>query len=119
MKTLSLIEALNPSKIIPGHLEQGWEMDAKADLAHNKKYLELFAEKIMRAQKKPGVDEIYQTFKEAFPQVGCCALPSLVMAGWVLMEFSRQTRIWTSSWAICRTISARAARFGKVRFSVI
>lgn len=69
MKTLNLIEALNPAKIIPGHLEQGWEMDAKADLAHNKKYLDLFAEKILRAQKKPGVDEIYQTFKDAFPKV--------------------------------------------------
>lgn len=69
VKTLDLIEALAPTKIIAGHLEQGWELDAKADLAHNKKYLELFESKILRARKKPGVDEIYQTFRDAFPQV--------------------------------------------------
>lgn len=74
MKTLNLIEALNPAKIIPGHLEQGWELDAKADLAHNKKYLDLFAQKIMRAQKKPAVDDIYQSFKSAFPQVSSACL---------------------------------------------
>lgn len=44
-------------------------MDAKADLAHNKDYLNLFAEKILHAKKKPEVDEIFQTFKNAFPQV--------------------------------------------------
>ena len=44
-------------------------MDAKADLAHNRKYLDLVAEKIMLAQKRPGEGEIYQTFKDAFPQV--------------------------------------------------
>lgn len=68
-KTLDLIGALQPSKIIPGHLESGWEPDAKADLEHNRKYLDLFSEKITYAKKKPGVDELFQTFKEAFPQV--------------------------------------------------
>lgn len=73
MKTFNLIETLSPTKVITGHLEQGWELDAKADLAHNKKYLDLFAEKIMRAQKKPGVDDIYKTFKDAFPLVSLLA----------------------------------------------
>lgn len=69
-KTLDLIEALRPDTIIPGHMEQGWQPDAKADLAHNRKYLDLFAQKITNASKKPSVNELYQTFKDAFPQAG-------------------------------------------------
>ncbi|KAK6441808.1 hypothetical protein LTR95_001947 [Oleoguttula sp. CCFEE 5521] len=65
--TLDLIEALKPEKVIAGHLESGWELDAKADLAHNRRYLDLFAEKITYAKKKPQVDELFQTFKAAFP----------------------------------------------------
>ncbi|KAK2685268.1 hypothetical protein QWA68_015637 [Fusarium oxysporum] len=67
-KTIALIESLKPTTIIPGHLEVGWELDAVADLEHNKKYLELFEEKIGKAAKKPGVDELFKTFKDAFPQ---------------------------------------------------
>ncbi|KAH7419410.1 beta-lactamase-like protein [Cadophora sp. MPI-SDFR-AT-0126] len=66
--TLNLVESLSPTKIIVGHLESGWELDAAADLAHNKKYLSLFQEKIQNAKKKPPVKEIYDTFKDAFPQ---------------------------------------------------
>jgi len=51
-----------------GHLEEGWELDAKADLEHNKKYLALFRERIMEAKRKPTVEEIYGTFKNEFPQ---------------------------------------------------
>ncbi|KAK5170291.1 uncharacterized protein LTR77_004878 [Saxophila tyrrhenica] len=69
VKTLDLIEALNPSKVIPVHIESGWELDAKADLAHNRKYLDLFASKVTHAKKKPSDDELFQTFKNAFPQV--------------------------------------------------
>ena len=69
VKTLDLIEALNPSKVIPGHIESGWELDAKADLSHNRKYLDLFASKVTYAKKKPSVDELYEIFKSAFPQV--------------------------------------------------
>ena len=69
-KTLSLIEALKPVKVVTGHIEAGWELDAQADLAHNRKYLDLFAEKITNAKSKPGVDELYQVFKDAFPQAG-------------------------------------------------
>ncbi|KAK0250729.1 hypothetical protein LTR91_014458 [Friedmanniomyces endolithicus] len=70
-KTLDLIEeGLRPEKVISGHVEQGWELDAKADLAHARKYLQFFAEKVTYAKKKPGVDELYKTFKDAFPQAG-------------------------------------------------
>lgn len=67
-KTLDLIAALKPTKIIPGHLEQGWELDGQADLDHTRKYLQLFSEKITNAPKKPQVDDLYETFKNAFPQ---------------------------------------------------
>ncbi|KAK0921674.1 hypothetical protein LTR57_008471 [Friedmanniomyces endolithicus] len=68
-KTLDLIEeGLRPEKVIPGHIEKGWELDAKADLAHARKYLQFFAEKVTYAKEKPGVDELYKTFKDAFPQ---------------------------------------------------
>ena len=62
------MESLPPSKIIVGHLEQDWRLDTAADLAHNKKYLSLFQDKIQNAEKKPPVKEIYDTFKDAFPQ---------------------------------------------------
>jgi hypothetical protein len=66
--TIELIESLSPKKIIPGHLEAGWTLDAAADLAHNRAYLALFEGKISKAPKKPAVNEIYRTFKEAFPK---------------------------------------------------
>ncbi|KAJ3540286.1 hypothetical protein NM208_g417 [Fusarium decemcellulare] len=66
-KTIALIEGLNPLTIIPGHLEPGWELDAKADLAHNKKYLDLFEKTIQKAAEAPTMDEIYRIFKDAFP----------------------------------------------------
>lgn len=50
-------------------MEQGWTLDAKADLEHNRKYLELFGEKVTHAEAKPQVDELFETFKQAFPQV--------------------------------------------------
>lgn len=66
-KVIKLIESLEPTKIIVGHLEEGWEMDAKADLEHNKKYLALFQQKIVDAKGKPTVEEIYNVFREGFP----------------------------------------------------
>ena len=68
-KSLDLIVALLRSKVIPGRLGQGWEPDTKADLAHNRKNLDLFAEKITYGKQKPQVDELFQTSKAAFPQV--------------------------------------------------
>ena len=43
-------------------------MDAKADLAHTRKYLELVSEKIMHAPKKATVQELFHIFKDAFPE---------------------------------------------------
>ncbi|OMP86564.1 hypothetical protein BK809_0003734 [Diplodia seriata] len=65
--TLDLIESLRPTKLIPGHIERGWEPDAQKDLAHTRAYLRLFDDKIQRAPRKPSVDDIYATFRDAFP----------------------------------------------------
>ncbi|KAG9557125.1 putative metallo-beta-lactamase domain protein, partial [Aureobasidium melanogenum] len=67
-KSLDLIASLNATKIIPGHLEKGREMDGQADLAHTRKYLQLFDDLIQNASQKHKVDELYQRFKEAFPE---------------------------------------------------
>lgn len=32
--TLMLIESLNPERIIAGHIEEGWELDARKDMEH-------------------------------------------------------------------------------------
>ncbi|PWY95111.1 metallo-beta-lactamase domain protein, partial [Aspergillus sclerotioniger CBS 115572] len=68
LKTLDMIEQLHPVKIIPGHMEAGWELDAEADLAHTRRYLRLFGEKVTYASEKMGVKELYEVFREAFPQ---------------------------------------------------
>lgn len=68
LQALDLIKALQPIKIITDHLEQGWEQDAKADMADNRKYLEPFVDQITNAKTKPKVDELYHDFKDAFPQ---------------------------------------------------
>ncbi|RAL01045.1 metallo-beta-lactamase domain protein [Aspergillus ibericus CBS 121593] len=68
LKTLDMIEQLHPVKIIPGHMEAGWELDAEADLAHTRRYLQLFGEKVTYADKKLGVQELYEFFRDAFPQ---------------------------------------------------
>lgn len=70
--TLKLIGSLNPTTIIPGHIERGWEPDAKKDLEYMHRYLDLFEQKIAKpvfveGKKKPEVDDLYQTFKKAFP----------------------------------------------------
>ncbi|KAK1819056.1 hypothetical protein LTR12_006502 [Friedmanniomyces endolithicus] len=111
-KTLDLIEeGLRPEKVIPGHIEQGWELDAKADLAHARKYLQFFAEKVTYAKKKPGVDELYKTFKDAFPQAG----KSLITYGerYLSALMGMQIRTLTSSLAICRINSGKAGRSGR------
>ncbi|PYI12396.1 Metallo-hydrolase/oxidoreductase [Aspergillus sclerotiicarbonarius CBS 121057] len=57
LKTLDMIEQLHPVKIIPGHMEAGWELNAEADLAHTRRYLRLFGEKVTYAPEKLGVRE--------------------------------------------------------------
>jgi glyoxylase-like metal-dependent hydrolase (beta-lactamase superfamily II) len=86
--TLLLIESLNPERVIAGHIEDGWEFDARKDLEHMHKvscslhgpffgagsshatsqYLDLFEQKITKAPKKPTKDELFETFKRAFPE---------------------------------------------------
>lgn len=66
--TLDLIESLGPERIITGHACEGVELNAKEDLAYNRKYLKLFEDKITTAEKQPAVQEIYDTFKNAFPE---------------------------------------------------
>jgi len=97
--------------VIPGHIEQGWELDAKADLAHARKYLQFFAEKVTYAKKKPGVDELYKTFKDAFPEAGMFLLSRASRYPLALMGF--QIRTLTSSLAICRINLAKAERSGR------
>ena len=48
-------------------MDGGEAINRDKDLAHNRKYLELFAEKIAYAEKKPTVKEIYDTFESSFP----------------------------------------------------
>ena len=79
--TLDFIEALQPTKIITGHIESGWEMNAKEDLAYMRKYLDLFSAKITNAPKKPTVDELFETFKNAFPQ--CEKVRGFIIVRWV------------------------------------
>jgi len=66
--TLDLIESLKPETIIPGHSAEDSTLDAKADMEYCRKYLKLFSDKITHAEKQPEVKEIYDTFKDAFPQ---------------------------------------------------
>ncbi|CAI7616928.1 unnamed protein product [Penicillium viridicatum] len=68
ISTLDLISALQPTKLIPGHMDSGWELDAQADLAHTKKYLDLFGEKVTYAPTQSQVQELYEYFQNAFPQ---------------------------------------------------
>ncbi|PGH27455.1 hypothetical protein AJ80_00934 [Polytolypa hystricis UAMH7299] len=67
-RTLDLIESLNPSTIIPGHIDRGWALDAAADLEHTRSYLRLFSEKVTYSPTTLTVDELYDIFIRAFPQ---------------------------------------------------
>ncbi|RAL17193.1 MBL fold metallo-hydrolase [Aspergillus homomorphus CBS 101889] len=67
-KTLDLITHLHPTKLIPGHLERGWELNCAEDLAHTRRYLDLFAERVTYAPEKPQVQELYDFFRDEFPQ---------------------------------------------------
>jgi hypothetical protein len=88
---INLIESLAPTKIIVGHLETGWELDAKADLEHNKKYLALFKQKIIDAQTPSTVKEIYDTFKNAFPK----AEKNLdFFLGHLSNQFGKDGKVW-------------------------
>jgi hypothetical protein len=65
---LDLIDSLQPTKVIPGHIERGWALDAKADMDHNRKYLGLLKEKVFQAKQQPPLVELRETFEAAFPE---------------------------------------------------
>jgi glyoxylase-like metal-dependent hydrolase (beta-lactamase superfamily II) len=44
---LDVIEGLDVDHVIPGHMDFDYPLDREKDLAHNKRYLKLFAEKIV------------------------------------------------------------------------
>jgi glyoxylase-like metal-dependent hydrolase (beta-lactamase superfamily II) len=89
--TLDLIEALQPTKIIAGHIEEEWELDAKEDMAYMLKYLDLFGEKITNAPKKASVEELYETFKNAFPQ---CEKNLDFFLGHLSNQFGEGGKVW-------------------------
>ncbi|PYH91501.1 putative metallo-beta-lactamase domain protein [Aspergillus ellipticus CBS 707.79] len=90
-KTLDLIERLQPEHIIPGHMEAGWELDAKADLAHTRRYLDLFAEKIAHAPAKMPVAELYGVFEREFPL--CCENRDFFL-GHMANQFGEGGTVW-------------------------
>lgn len=67
-RSLDAIAALRPTKVIPGHMEPGWDLDAEADLAHTKRYLSVFGEKVTYAPARPTVQELYDFFQKEFEQ---------------------------------------------------
>lgn len=96
-----MIDHLHPKKIIPGHMEAGWELDVKADIDHTRRYLHLFAEKVVYASgsggsgssssSKPSVQELYDTFKEAFPE---CRENLDFFLGHMANRFGEGGRVW-------------------------
>ena len=93
--TLTLIEALKPETIIAGHIEDGWTFDAKKDMEHMHQYLDLFESKITPSQKsgkqKPAVDDLFKTFKEAFPQ---CEKNLDFFLGHLSNQFGEGGKVW-------------------------
>jgi hypothetical protein len=94
LKTIEIIEALRPTKIIPGHLDLGWSLDAPADLAHTKKYLGLLGEKVTYASTKPQVQELYDYFKNAFPQ---CKENLEFFLGHTANQFGEGGHVWEAN----------------------
>lgn len=67
--TLKPIDAFKPTKVIAGHIESSWELNAKEYMAYMWKYLNLFSLKVTNAGAKPKLDGLYETFQKAFPNV--------------------------------------------------
>ncbi|GAA6041736.1 hypothetical protein JCM8097_008305 [Rhodosporidiobolus ruineniae] len=66
---LALMDGLDLALLIPGHLSStaGLGPEKDKDIEYNREYLELFAQKVTYAAKKPGMEELYSTFESAFP----------------------------------------------------
>ncbi|GKZ22148.1 hypothetical protein AbraIFM66951_006999 [Aspergillus brasiliensis] len=100
LKTLDMIDHLHPEKVIPGHMEEGWELDVQADLDHTRRYLRLFAEKVTDSASrtssttKPSVQELYDTFREAFPQ---CRENLDFFLGYMANRFGEGGKVWVEN----------------------
>ncbi|OJJ82712.1 MBL fold metallo-hydrolase [Aspergillus glaucus CBS 516.65] len=90
-KSLDVISSLNPTKVIPGHLEPGWELDAQADLAHTKKYLSVFANKVTYASSKPKVKDLHECFQNEFKQ---CKENLDFFLGHLSNQFGEGGQVW-------------------------
>ncbi|RAK74208.1 MBL fold metallo-hydrolase [Aspergillus fijiensis CBS 313.89] len=90
-KTLDLLALLGPTKLIPGHLEEGWSLDCAADLAHTRRYLDVFAEKVTYAATQPGVQELYDFFRDEFPQ---CRENLEFFLGHLANQFGEGGTVW-------------------------
>lgn len=104
-KTVSLISALNPAKLIPGHMEPGWELDTQADLDHTQKYLDLFGEKITYAPTKPQVQELYDCFRDMFPQ---CKENLGFFLGHLSNQFGEGGQVWEEN--RCHAVDKRTLK---------
>lgn len=95
-----MIDHLHPEKVIPGHMEEGWELDVQADLDHTRRYLRLFAEKVTDSASrtssttKPSVQELYDTFREAFPQ---CRENLDFFLGYMANRFGEGGKVWVEN----------------------
>ena len=63
---LLVFPQLGHYKLIPGHIEAGWELDGEADLAHTRDYLSLFTEKVTCAPGKLRVHKLIEYLQNAF-----------------------------------------------------
>lgn len=90
-KSLDVISGLKPTKITPGHIEPGWELDAEADLTHTKKYLSVFGQKVTYAPAKPQVQELYDFFQNEFNQ---CKENLDFFLGHLSNQFGEGGQVW-------------------------
>lgn len=88
---MDLISAFQPMKLIPGQMESGWDLDAQADLAHTRRYLDLFGEKVTYAPTRPQVQELYDYFQHAFLQ---CKENLEFYLGWLSNQFGEGRKSW-------------------------
>ncbi|PYH42085.1 MBL fold metallo-hydrolase, partial [Aspergillus saccharolyticus JOP 1030-1] len=110
-KTLDLIAHLRPEKLIPGHLEAGWELNCQEDLAHTRRYLDVFAEKVTYAtvEEKPGVQELYDYFAAEFPQ---CRENLQFFLGHLANQFGEGGTVWEEN--RCQGVEAGQRSLGDV-----
>lgn len=72
-------------------MEAGWELDSLGDISHTRKYLDLFGNKVTYAPRKPQVQELYDYFRDAFPQ---CKENLDFFLGHLSNQFGEGGQIW-------------------------